>query len=144
MQHITSSGDPETARQVLSRVRELSDEICVGITGDYDKLRAISQWVSRNMYYDKDASEKGVTEDMLTLEHVLEYHRSVCFGWSNLFSALCQAQGIWRCYRKPLLHADLHRRRTVAFLEYGGNRRQADMGRYRVELLKQLPQTALC
>lgn len=47
------------------------------------------------MYYDKDASEKGVTEDMLTLEHVLEYHRSVCFGWSNLFSALCQAQGIW-------------------------------------------------
>lgn len=95
MQHITSSGDPETARQVLSRVRELSDEICVGITGDYDKLRAISQWVSRNMYYDKDASEKGVTEDMLTLEHVLEYHRSVCFGWSNLFSALCQAQGIW-------------------------------------------------
>lgn len=95
MQHITSSGDPETARQVLSRVRELSDEICAGITSDYDKLRAISQWVSRNMYYDKDASEKGVTDDMLTLEHVLEYHRSVCFGWSNLFSALCQAQGIW-------------------------------------------------
>ena len=78
MQHITSSGNPETARQVLSRVRELSDEICAGITSDYDKLRAISQWVSRNMYYDKDASEKGVTEDMLTLEHVLEYHRSVC------------------------------------------------------------------
>ena len=95
MQHITSSGDHETARQVLSRVRELSDEICAGITSDYDKLRAISQWVSRNMYYDKDASEKGVTDDMLTLEHVLEYHRSVCFGWSNLFSALCQAQGIW-------------------------------------------------
>ena len=95
MQHITSSGNPETARQVLSRVRELSDEICAGITSDYDKLRAISQWVSRNMYYDKDASEKGVTDDMLTLEHVLEYHRSVCFGWSNLFSALCQAQGIW-------------------------------------------------
>lgn len=95
MQHITSSGDPETARQVLSRVKELSDEICAGITSDYDKLRAISQWVSRNMYYDKDASEKGVTDDMLTLEHVLEYHRSVCFGWSNLFSALCQAQGIW-------------------------------------------------
>ena len=95
LKHITSSGDPETAKQVLSRVKGISDEICEGLTTDYDKLRAISEWVSRNMYYDKDASENGVTEDILTLEHVLEYHRSVCFGWSNLFSALCQAQGIW-------------------------------------------------
>lgn len=95
MQHITSSGDAETAKRVLAQIKELSDEICAGLSDDYSKARVLAQWVSRNMYYDHDASENGVTDDMLTLEHVLEYHRSVCFGWSNLYSALCQAQGIW-------------------------------------------------
>lgn len=95
MQHITSSGDPAKAEQILAQVRELSDEICAGLTDDYSKARALAQWVSRNMYYDSDASENGVSDDMVTLEHVLEYHRSVCFGWSNLYAALCQAQGIW-------------------------------------------------
>lgn len=95
IQYITSTGDRQTVQQILDRVKKLSDEICSGLPSDYDKLRAISEWVSRNMYYDKDASENGVTEEMLTLEYILEYHRSVCFGWTNLFSALCQAQGIW-------------------------------------------------
>ena len=95
MQHVTSSGDAETAKRVLTQIKELSDEICAGLSDDYSKARVLAQWVSRNMYYDHDASENGVTDDILTLEHVLGYHRSVCFGWSNLYSALCQAQGIW-------------------------------------------------
>lgn len=95
IQHITSSGDADTAKRILPQVKSLSDEICTGLSSDYDKARALAQWVSRNMYYDKDASENGVTDDMQTLEHVLKTHRSVCFGWSNLYSALCQAQGIW-------------------------------------------------
>lgn len=97
MTYITSSGDRDRARELLQQVRELSDEICAGIVSDYDKLRAITEWVGLNMYYDKDASESGDIDEVVTLEYVLEYHRSVCFGWANLFTALCQAQGI-ECY----------------------------------------------
>ena len=97
LQNITTSGDREKAAAILARIMELSDGICAGLTDDYDKARALAVWVSLNMYYDRDASENGVTEDDISLEHVLEYHRSVCFGWTNLYSALCQAQGI-ECY----------------------------------------------
>ncbi len=97
LQHITVSGDKEKAAEILRQIQELSDEICAGITNDFDKARALSDWVSHNIYYDHDASENGVTEEQVTLEYVLKYHRSVCFGWSNLYSALCQAQGIMCC-----------------------------------------------
>lgn len=91
--HITTQGS-ERAAEVLDEIKSLSDQICEGITDDYDKARALAQWVSANMYYDKDAAERGVTDEEMTLDFILENHRSVCFGWSNLYSALCQAQGI--------------------------------------------------
>jgi len=97
LSYITTSGDSERASEILARVKELSDAVCFGITDDYAKARALAEWVSLNTYYDSDAAENGVTEEELTLEFVLEYHRSVCFGWSNLYAAMCQAQGI-ECY----------------------------------------------
>lgn len=97
LQHITATGDRERAAAILSEIQMLSDRICDGISSDYDKARALAQWVSLNMYYDKDAQKNGVTDEEITLDFVLENHRSVCFGWSNLYSALCQAQGI-KCY----------------------------------------------
>lgn len=97
LHQITVTDDPGTAAQILDEVKSLSDQICAGISSDYDKARALCEWVSANIYYDKDAAAKGVTEEEVSLEFVLKYHRSVCFGWSNLYSALCQAQGI-TCY----------------------------------------------
>ncbi len=97
LMNVTASADHSEAIRLLNEVKALSDEICAGLTDDYDKARALAMWVSRNMYYDHDAAEKGVTDDVVTLKFVLENHRSVCFGWSNLYSALCQAQGI-ECY----------------------------------------------
>ena len=99
---ITASGDRERAADILREVREISDSVCAGLTSELDKARALSHWVSDNLFYDNDAKANGVTDDMLTLEYVLENHRSVCYGWTNLYSALCQAalcqaQGI-TCY----------------------------------------------
>lgn len=94
LHQVTVSDDIQTARELLKEVRKLSDEICAGLTSDYDKVRALCEWVSLNIFYDKDASKNGVTEEEVSLEYVLKNHRSVCFGWSNLFAALCQAQGI--------------------------------------------------
>lgn len=97
LHQITVSDDPETAKDILSEIKDLSDQICAGITDDYQKARVLCEWVSHNLYYDKDAAAGGVTEEEITLEFVLKNHRSVCFGWSNLYAALCQAQGI-TCY----------------------------------------------
>lgn len=91
---ITASGDPERAADVLAQVREISDAVCKGLDNDLDKARTLAQWVAENIYYDFDAKENGVSDESLTLEYLLENHRSVCYGWTNLYSALCQAQGI--------------------------------------------------
>lgn len=97
LSHITPSGDAGDARQILAQVKELSDRICAGLSDDYTKARTLAQWVSENMYYDRDASRNGVSEESITLAAVLENHRSVCFGWSNLYAALCESQGI-QCF----------------------------------------------
>ncbi|MDE7192624.1 MAG: transglutaminase domain-containing protein [Oscillospiraceae bacterium] len=94
LQYITPDGDPSRAREVMAQVEEISDRICEGIPDDYAKAMAISEWVAENIYYDFDASESSVTAETVSLSHVLETHRTVCGGFSNIYSALCAAQGI--------------------------------------------------
>lgn len=82
---------------ILGKIREISDEICKGLDSDYDKLRAISRWVSDNIYYDYPAHDAGIPDECLSLEYMLDKHSSVCGGYANMTSALCAAQGI-KCY----------------------------------------------
>lgn len=91
---ISPDGNEENVRKTLELVKSTSDEICRGIDSEYDKLYAISQWVSRNFYYDYDASESSVTQENIAISSVLETRRTVCLGFANLYAALCQAQGI--------------------------------------------------
>lgn len=79
----------------LDEVQRLSDEICAGITTEYEKAKAIAYYVSSNIAYDFDAAHNSVTFDVICLKNVLERHRTTCAGFSNLFSALCQAQGLY-------------------------------------------------
>ena len=68
----------------------LSDEFCREISDDYKKLRAISNWVSENIYYDLDAlSPGGSSPEVLSLDYVLKNKRSLCGGFSNITAALC-------------------------------------------------------
>ena len=96
-EYVTEGSDPEKIRSVLEQVKELSDTICAGLDNDYDKLRAISRWVSQNIYYDFKAWNEGVPPRTLTLEYILEEHSGVCGSYSNITAALCAAQGI-KCY----------------------------------------------
>jgi len=96
-EYIVEGGDPKEVHEVLDEIQKLSDEICAGITDDYDKLRAISRWVSANIYYDHPAFDKGIPAETLSLKYMLDKHSSVCGGYSNMTSALCAAQGI-KCW----------------------------------------------
>lgn len=96
-EYVLPNGTEEERAEVLSQVRELSDRICAGLDSDYDKARALAEWVSVNIYYDFDARHDSVDMETVSLSHVLETHRTVCIGYANLYAALCSAQGI-TCY----------------------------------------------
>lgn len=94
LKYITKDGKPDNAAAVLEKIRTLSNKICRGQRTDYDKLRAISRWVSENIYYDHPAYKAGIPAECLTLEYMLEHGSSVCGGYAAMTSALCEAQGI--------------------------------------------------
>lgn len=95
-QYITLDGKRDKIPQILDEIKKISDDICKGIDSDYEKLRAISRWVSDNIYYDHPAFSNGAPQSCLSLEYMLNNRSSVCGGYSNMTSALCAAQGI-RC-----------------------------------------------
>lgn len=96
-EYIVKGGKPDEMRKVLEEIQALSDVICKGLDNDYDKLRAISRWVSANIYYDHPSYDRGVPAETLSLKYMLDKHSSVCGGYSNMTSALCAAQGI-KCW----------------------------------------------
>lgn len=93
-EYISTDASKENIDYILGRITEISNTVCEGITSDYDKLRAISRWVSANIYYDFAAYDKGVPAETLTLQYMLENSSSVCGGYSNMTSALAAVQGI--------------------------------------------------
>ena len=73
------SDDEEAVNLALS--------ITAGKTNDYEKVRAIHDWVAGNVWYDLNSVIVGSTG-------VLANKRTVCQGYSNLTAALLRASGI--------------------------------------------------
>lgn len=131
--YIDHKRDTERMKSVLEQVRSISDEVCAGLSDDYEKFHALSRWVSANIAYDYDARE-NVTDETLCLSHVLEKHRTVCGGYANLLAALCAAQNIpctlvrgeaspGECFADPLSKGAYH---EWLFAEINGRRVWAD------------------
>lgn len=93
-EYIVTNGTEKQRAEILSEISQISAQVCSGIESDYDKARALAQWVSQNIYYDYDAFDSSVTTQTLSLGSTLALHRSVCGGYANLYAALCQSQGI--------------------------------------------------
>ena len=93
--YVTDELTEESVKQTLDEVAYLANYIAGDIKDDYKKLEAISKWVSDNIYYDRDARESSVTQSEICIKNVLKERKTVCVGYSALFSALCEAQGIY-------------------------------------------------
>ena len=78
-EYMVNSLDEDTANLALS--------ITTGKVSDYEKIKAIHDWVAENIWYDVDSQITGST-------HVLNTKRTVCYGYSNLTAALLRAVGI--------------------------------------------------
>lgn len=74
---------------------ELSQTITQGLQTDFEKTKAIHDWVASNIPYDVDAYFSGTyvnkAWDALT---VLRNKKAICFGYSNLVAALNRAIGL--------------------------------------------------
>lgn len=89
-------GDSSNKEEILETVQALSDEICRNAESDHDKAMAIAMWVGVNTAYDFDAADVTSDLSVTSLEAVINNDfRTTCGGFSNLYSALCSAQGIY-------------------------------------------------
>ncbi len=87
--------NPAEALEMNSaKIKAASDNICAGITGDYEKVFALHKWVAENIYYDYDYYYNRSHEIFYEPEEVLETRRSVCEGYARLLRDLIRAQGI--------------------------------------------------
>lgn len=92
--YISTDGEKSTYYIIMSEVKLLSDEVCIGSETQLEKTNAIADWVVHNICYNSDAASTSVNADVISLEQVISTKTATCAGYSNLFAALCQAQGI--------------------------------------------------
>lgn len=93
--YISSEKDIEKCRLILYEIKSISDEICKNAETNSEKAARIGVWVSENIYYNADEAAVGISPDTISLETALAFNTGTCAGYSNIFSALCQAQGIY-------------------------------------------------
>jgi len=70
----------------------LTERIIEGLESDYDKLKAIHDWVSDNIYYDYNLIYNHIGSTSVLGTYL--FKSSVSTGYANLTAALCQAAGI--------------------------------------------------
>lgn len=95
LDYITTSHDYDETINTLNQVKYLSNSLCDGASSDYEKLERIHDYVCENVAYDYIAKENFANLDTICVKNVLENHRTICAGYSNIFSALCNAQGLY-------------------------------------------------
>lgn len=77
-----------------AEIVNLAGEITKGISGDYEKLRAIHDWVSKNIKYDTDKYRKNRIYEIPGSVETLRSRKGLCRDYANLTTALLRAAGI--------------------------------------------------
>lgn len=93
--YVATSCNYNDVVNTLSEIQDLADTICYGINNDYDKVQAIHNYVCENLSYDHVSAETSANLETISLKHILEQKKTICAGFSNFFSALCCAKGIY-------------------------------------------------
>ena len=93
--YISTKNDLSVHQRILDELNTLSGAICSGTESDYEKVRKFAYWVAENVYYNDVSANTSVNAEVICLETVLKTKTATCAGYSNLFSALCNMQGIY-------------------------------------------------
>jgi Transglutaminase-like superfamily len=75
-------------------VADLAKNLTQGLRADTEKVRAIFIWLNAHITYDIKAYESSSDPDWQTPKQVLKRKKGLCEGYSNLFTALCEAGNV--------------------------------------------------
>jgi len=75
-------------------IQKEAQSITKGCTTDLEKLKAIYDWVTENIYYDMGVFENPSGNTDVSAEATYYNKKSVCSGYANLTEALCHSVGI--------------------------------------------------
>ena len=78
----------------ITRLRKKGNEIVAGAENDYEKARLLSEWVSKNIYYDKDFTSGKTDKVYFYPLEVLEKRYTICEGYARLLNAYLLTQNI--------------------------------------------------
>ncbi|MCH5348640.1 MAG: hypothetical protein J1E40_04895, partial [Oscillospiraceae bacterium] len=93
--YVSTSDSLSVHEEVLNEIKSISDSICESYETEHDKVIAMAYWVAENIYYNHVAAESEVNSDTISLETVLKTKTATCAGYSNMFSAMCNMQGMY-------------------------------------------------
>jgi transglutaminase-like putative cysteine protease len=92
--YVSATLNPVEIRETQDELRSIVNMVTAGLYDDYDKAKALNQWVADNIVYDKDARDYEVTEETVSIAQTLNLRRTVCIGIANTYAALLEAAGI--------------------------------------------------
>ena len=78
----------------LEEITKLAKELTAGCNSNEEKVRAIHDWICKNIAYDRVSKNTGDTSKAADPDHVFETHLAVCSGYSRLARILLGAIGI--------------------------------------------------
>lgn len=81
---------------VNSKCVETANYLCRPLPKSIDKVNAVYRWILDNTEYDYDLAKKVQTENwwLPDPDEVIRDKKTICFGYSSLFAAMCRSQGI--------------------------------------------------
>lgn len=82
----------------------LAQSLTEGLTSDYDKVEAISEWICTHIFYDVGCAA-GQESESIAQGGVMKSRTAVCLGYSRLTSAMLTAVGV-ECYYIISISAD--------------------------------------
>ena len=81
-------------KESIRIINDQAAEITADCTSDYEKIKAIHDWVAENIYYDREYADEKKKTTNITSVSVLEGRYAVCSGYTSLTKDLITACGI--------------------------------------------------
>lgn len=98
-----SGGGAATAEAPAANIKSLARQITDGVSGDYEKLCTVYDWMTHNITYDLDKSE-NIGEYGHGAAYLFKERKGVCHDYAELTRALLKAVGIKATYERGEVH----------------------------------------
>lgn len=79
---------------IENNIDELTEYLVIPAKNDLEKITSLYQWLIQNIRYDKQAYKNGNHRINRSNVDILKRKKAICWGYSTLFKALCEAVDI--------------------------------------------------